>query len=50
MEEAEALSDHIAIMKDGKLLICDTAEKIKEAAGEDNFERAFISIVRGESK
>ena len=29
MEEAEALSDRIAIMKDGKLLICDTPDKIK---------------------
>ena len=29
MEEAEALSDRIAIMKDGKLLICDTPENIK---------------------
>ena len=38
MEEAEALSDRIAIMKDGKLILCDTAEKIKEAAGTDNFE------------
>ena len=47
MEEAEALSDRIAIMKDGKLLICDTAEKIKEAAQTDNFEQAFIRIVKG---
>ena len=47
MEEAEALSDRIAIMKDGKLLICDTAEKIKEKAGTDNFEKAFVSIVKG---
>ena len=47
MEEAEALSDRIAIMKDGKLLICDTAQKIKEAAGTDNFEQAFIRIVKG---
>jgi len=47
MEEAEALSDRIAIMKDGKLLICDTAAKIKEAAGTDNFEQAFIRIVKG---
>ena len=50
MEEAEALSDRIAIMKDGKLLICDTADKIKEAAGTDNFEQAFIRIVKGEAK
>ena len=47
MEEAEALSDRIAIMKDGRLLICDTAERIKEAAGTDNFEAAFIRIVKG---
>ena len=47
MEEAEALSDRIAIMKDGKLLICDTADKIKEAAGTDSFEQAFVRIVKG---
>ena len=47
MEEAEALSDHIAIMKDGKLLLCDTAEKIKSYAGTDNFEEAFVRIVKG---
>ena len=47
MEEAESLSDRIAIMKDGKLLICDTAEKIKAAASTDNFEQAFIRIVKG---
>ena len=47
MEEAEALSDRIAIMRDGRLLICDTAEKIKEVANTDNFEQAFVRIVRG---
>ena len=47
MEEAEALSDRIAIMKDGKLLLCDTAQAIKEAAGVDNFEQAFIRIMKG---
>ena len=50
MEEAEALSDRIAIMKDGRLLICDTAEKIKETAGTQNFEEAFVRIVKGEIK
>ena len=49
MEEAEALSDRIAIMKDGKLLICETADNIKLTAGTDNFEQAFIRIVRGET-
>ena len=46
MEEAEALSDRIAIMAGGKLLVCDTAENIKKAADTDNFEQAFIRIVR----
>lgn len=47
MEEAEALSDRIAIMKDGRLLVCDTAENIKELAGKSNFEQAFVTIVKG---
>lgn len=50
MEEAEALSDRVAIMKDGKLLICDTVDKIKETAGTDNFEQAFVRIVKGVAK
>ena len=49
MEEAEALSDRIAIMKDGKLLICDTSAAIKQKAGTNNFEEAFVKIVRGEA-
>ena len=48
MEEAEALSDRVAIMKDGKLLVCDTAEQIKATAGTDSFEQAFVRIVKGE--
>ncbi len=47
MEEAEALSDRVAIMKDGKLLICDTADEIMQTARTDNFEKAFIRIVKG---
>ena len=50
MGEAESLSDRIAIMKDGKLLVCETAENIKSKAGTDNFENAFIRIVKGEVK
>lgn len=46
MEEAEALSDRIAIMKDGKLILCDTAEAIKKAAGTENFEKAFVRVVQ----
>ena len=47
MEEAEALSDRIAIMKGGKLLICDTPDNIKAAAGAANMEQAFVTIVKG---
>jgi len=50
MEEAEALSDRIGIMKDGRLLLSDTAKGIKEIAGTDSFEEAFIRIVRGVEK
>jgi len=50
MEEAEALSDRIGIMKDGRLLICDTAAKIKESAQTDRFEEAFVRIVKGAGK
>ena len=50
MEEAEALSDRIAIMKDGRLIVCGTSDEIKEIAGINNFEQAFVRIVRGEFK
>lgn len=46
MEEAEALSDRIGIMKDGKLLAVGTAEDLKKKSGESDFESAFISIVK----
>ena len=48
MEEAEALSDQIGIMKDGKLLCTGTAEELKLRAGTQRFEEAFIRIVKGE--
>ena len=50
MEEAEALSDRIGIMKDGKLLICDTPDGIKEKTGADSIEKAFIQIVKEAQK
>ena len=46
MEEAEALSDRIGIMKDGRLLAAGTAEELKDLAGTDDFETAFVSIVK----
>lgn len=50
LEEAEALSDRIGIMKDGRLLTVGTAEEIKERAGKTRFEDAFVAIVKGEAK
>ena len=50
MEEAEALSDRIAIMKDGRLLVCDTAEEIKRMTGTESFEKAFVQIVKEAAK
>ena len=46
MEEAQALSDRIGIMKDGSLLAAGSAEELKERAGTDDFETAFVSIVK----
>ena len=46
MEEAEALSDRIGIMKSGKLLAVGTAEELKRKAGKNDFESAFVSIVK----
>ncbi len=50
MEEAEALSDRIAILKNGRLLVCDTAEQLKKATGVDRFQEAFIALVKGEAQ
>lgn len=50
MEEAEALSDCIGIMENGKLLACGTAAEIKKLANTQDFEKAFIRIVKGVAK
>jgi ABC-2 type transport system ATP-binding protein len=46
MEEAEALSDRIGIMKNGRLLVVGTAEELMEKTAASKFEDAFISIVK----
>ena len=46
MEEAEALSDRIGIMKDGRMLAVGRAEELMASTGESRLETAFISIVR----
>ena len=46
MEEAEALSDRVAIMKSGRLLLTETPAQIKQQAGTDKFDEAFVRIVK----
>lgn len=46
MEEAEALSDRIGIMKSGKLLAVGSANELTEKANANNFETAFVRIVK----
>ncbi len=47
MEEAEALSNRVGIMKSGRLLAVGTPEELNKMVGADNLETAFVSIVKG---
>jgi len=47
MEEAKALSDRIGIMKSGKLLAVGTVSEINAMADTEDFETAFVSIIKG---
>ena len=47
MEEAEALSDRIGIMKDGRLFFVGTKEELFNKTGKSNVEDSFIEIVSG---
>lgn len=44
LEEAEALSDRMVIMNGGKATALGTADDIKEVAGTDDFEEAFLRL------
>ena len=46
MEEAQELSDRIGLMKNGSLLAVGTVEELNTLAGCDDFEKAFVSIVK----
>ena len=46
MEEAEALSDRIGIMKSGSLLAVGTVDELNRVAHTNDFETAFVSIVK----
>ena len=50
MEEAEALSDRIGIMKDGRMLAVGTVRELMNNTSADKFENAFIAIVKEVTK
>ena len=47
MEEAEHLSDAIAVMVGGEIKALGTLEDLKELTGKDNLEDAFVEIAEG---
>lgn len=49
LEEAEALSDRIAVMADGRLRALGTAEELKSIARTETFEDAFIALAGKEN-
>lgn len=46
MEEAQALSDRIGILKNGRLLATGTVDALQERTGAKNFEEAFVTLVK----
>ena len=48
MEEAQTLSDRIAILQEGSILLTDTPAAILEKTCTERLEDAFIRIVRGD--
>ena len=50
MEEAESLSDKLAVMKSGRILFTGTGEEMKREAGCEKFEDAFVKLVTEERR
>ncbi len=50
MEEAEALSDRVAVMVDGSVRAIDTPRALLENTESSSLEEAFIKIVKGEGR
>ncbi len=46
LEEAQEMCDRLAVMKDGKLITVGTADEIMKEAGVDDFETAFVKLVK----
>lgn len=47
MEEAESLSDKIAVLDNGTIAACGTAEELCALAGTNDFESAFVRLATG---
>lgn len=47
MEEAEALSDHVAVMVNGDVRAYGTLDELKAQTGKDSLEEVFIAIAEG---
>ena len=50
MEEAETLCGRIAFLREGRLLLVDTADGIRRRAGADSLEQAFLRLSREEEE
>ena len=50
LEEAEALSDEIGILHEGRLRALGTAEALKAKMGTDSFEEAFLALTDPEAE
>ena len=46
MEEAEAFSDRLGVMKNGRLLFTGTVKEMKEKTGTEKIEDAFIKMIK----
>ena len=47
MEEAEKLSDRVAVMKNGNIVTLGTVSHLKELTKTDSFDDTFVSIIKG---
>ncbi|MGN1060950.1 MAG: ABC transporter ATP-binding protein [Candidatus Coproplasma sp.] len=50
LEEIEALCDRVAVMAKGKVIALGSCEEIKELAGKDKFEDAFVELAMREEE
>jgi len=49
LEEAEVLADRVCILHDGKILLVDQAENLKQQFGKKNLEEVFLHLLQEEA-